>query len=79
MENKQKHLNINKTVYELVTVYPELKDILFELGFKDIVKPVMLTTVGKIMTIKKGALMRGVDLDQIITKLQQYDFIVMEE
>jgi len=79
MENKEKYLNINKTVYELVTSYPELKGILFELGFKDIVKPVMLSTVGKIMTIKKGAAMRGVDLDQIITKLQQYDFIVTEE
>ncbi len=35
--------------------YPEIKDILVESGFNDVVKPMMLQTAGKIMTLRKGS------------------------
>lgn len=75
----EKKLNLNQTVFELIANYPELKELLFELGFKDIIKPLMLASVGKIMTLRKGALMRGVSLATIVDKLEENDFIVTEE
>ena len=37
-----KKLDLKKSVAELVREYPELKEILAELGFKDILKPAAL-------------------------------------
>ena len=50
-----KKLDLNKTVFELTQEYPELVDIMAELGFTEITKKPMLHSVGKIMTIPKGA------------------------
>lgn len=44
------------------------------LGFKDITNPIMLKTVGKVMTLKKGAQMKGIDLDVIKKTFMQYNF-----
>lgn len=49
-----KSIDLKKTVYEICTEYPEVKDILAGLGFRDITKPGMLNTVGKLMTIPGG-------------------------
>ena len=46
------------------------------LGFDSIVNPIMLNTVGKVMTIKKGAQMKKIDLDEIIAKFKEYNFIL---
>ena len=50
-----KKLDLSKPIYELVTQYPELKDIMVELGFKEIANPAMLNSVGRLTTIPKGA------------------------
>ena len=50
-----KYIDLNKSVYDLVKEYPELVDIMDELGFSEIKKPVMLNSVGRFMTIPKGA------------------------
>lgn len=52
-----KKLDLNKTVYELTQEYPELIEIMAGLGFTEIIKKPMLHSVGKIMTIPKGAKM----------------------
>lgn len=76
---EKKTININDSVYEVVTKEEQVKAILFELGFKEIIKPAMLQTVGKIMTIKKGAAMRGINLDIIKQKFEENGFEVVEE
>lgn len=53
-----KEISLGSSVYELVTAYPEIQRILFDLGLKDIQTPGMLTTVGRYMTIPKGAKMK---------------------
>ena len=55
-----KKLDLNKPVFELVQEYPELVDVLKDLGFSEITKPAMLNSVGRITTIPKGAKMRCV-------------------
>ncbi len=64
-----KKLDLSKPVYELVTQYPELKDIMVELGFKEIANPAMLNSVGRLTTIPKGAKMHKISMMKVVTKL----------
>ncbi len=54
-----------QSIYDLVTTYPEIKEVMAGLGFKDILKPGMIQTVGKVMTIEKGARMKTISLERI--------------
>ena len=47
----KKSIDFSSSVYELVTEYLELADIMDELGFSEVKKPAMLHSVGKLMTI----------------------------
>ncbi len=67
------------TIYQLVSSNPELKEILVTLGFKDIAKPIMLQTVGKIMTLKKGALMKHIEYQEIKDKLVKLGYQIKEK
>ncbi len=74
-----KKINLSNTVYELCKEHPEIADILSDLGFHDILKPGMLHTAGRFMTIPKGAVMKKISLDKIIETLKEHDFIIVEE
>lgn len=63
-------LNINRTVYDLCMEYPELPDILAQLGFTDIIKPGMLATAGRFMTLSKGAALKKINLETIKETLE---------
>lgn len=71
-----KTININTSIHDLVKSYPEIKDIMKNLGFDNIVNPVMLNTVGKIMTIKKGSEMKNISLDKIKEAFLENNFIL---
>ncbi len=63
----EKKLDLSKSVYDLVKAYPEVADIMKELGFSEITNKIMLNSVGKIMTIPKGgAKMKGVSMIDIV-------------
>ena len=59
------------TVYELCTKHPDIRDILHELGFVDILKPGMLQTAGRFMTLPRGAKMKGIDLERVRERLRE--------
>ena len=48
----------------------EVLDVLVELGFKPLANPVMRNTVGRVVSIKKGAGMNGIDLNKIKQTLE---------
>ncbi len=73
----EKQIDLKKSVYELVKAYPELKSLLVELGFKDIVLPGMLETAGRIMTLEKGAKMKQYEISKIIKKLEDNGYKVV--
>ena len=52
-----KELDLSKSLFDLVTLYPEIKDLMYKLGFEAIAKPGMLQTAGRYVTIPKGAKM----------------------
>ena len=70
----EKKLDLSKSVYDLVTEYPEVVDIMKELGFSEITNKVMLNSVGKIMTIPKGAKMKGVSMVDIVGAFMKAGF-----
>lgn len=58
-------IDLSKTVYELWKEDPEIVEIMKDLGFESITNPRMLSTAGRVMTIPKGAVMKGIELEII--------------
>ena len=69
-----KKIDLTKTVFELVTEYPELIDIMASLGFSEITKKVVLNSVGKLMTIPKGAKMKNIPMTKIVATFVENGF-----
>lgn len=69
-------IDLNNSVYDLVTAHPEVADVLYKIGLEDIKKPGILNTMGRFVTIPKGAAMKKVPLEQIITELENQGFEV---
>jgi hypothetical protein len=76
--NKDRLINLNDTVYEISKEYPDIISILVQMGFKDIQKPGMLNTMGKFMTIPKGAAMKKIELSAIIKELESKGYYVIK-
>ncbi len=74
-----KTIDLSRSVYELVTEYPELVDIMAELGFTEIKKPAMLHSVGKLMTIPKGAKIKNIPMEKVLMALIQHGFTLSGE
>lgn len=73
----KKVIDLNKNVAQLCKLYPELKRIMAKLGFKDILKPLALNSMGRIMTIPKGAAIKEISLSKIIDALIDNGFEVI--
>ena len=71
-------LSANETIYKLIKKDPKIKEVLHKVGFEDIVKPGMVSTVGRFMTIKKGCDMRHIDIMDIKQKLVQYNYKLVD-
>jgi hypothetical protein len=71
-----KEVDFSKNLFDLVTEYPEIKEIMSKLGFTAINKPGMLQTAGRYMTIPKGAQMKKIPLDKIIQAFESQNFLV---
>lgn len=74
-----KIVKINQTIYQLAQQFPEIVTILHDLGFVEIVKPMMLNTVGRVMTLKAGANLRNIDIEMVKNTLVNHGFIILEE
>jgi hypothetical protein len=74
-----KKIDLNKTVYELTEEYPELIDILVDLGFLGIANPIMRKTHGQTTTIPKGCEKHGKKLSEVVKRLEEKGFTVKYE
>ena len=74
----EKHIDFKKTIYELCKDYPEVVEIMKQLGFESIANPAMISSVGRIMTIPKGAVMKGIDLSKIKDCFLENGFTVID-
>lgn len=73
-----KIIDLNRTVFELTKEYPELIDIMSKLGFSEITKNAMLHSVGKLMTIPKGAKMKQIPMENILRTLIENGFEIQD-
>ncbi len=64
-----KTIDLNKSIYELTEEYPELIEIMADLGFSEITKKAMRSSVGKLTTIPKGARMKSISMMDVVTAL----------
>ncbi len=71
-----KTVDLSKTVYELTSEFPELVDILKDLGFRDITNPVVRNTAGRVMTLPKGCVMKGIELEKVVKTLEEHGYTV---
>jgi len=74
-----KRMDLTQSVYTLSQQYPELVEILRQLGFTDIAKPGMLATAGRFMTIPRGAAMKQIDMQTVRAALTAQGFEVTGE
>ncbi len=71
-----KEIDLEKSVYELTEAYPELIDILKELGFFGVASAVARNTLGRVTTIPQGCQKQGQELANVIKKLEDTGFVV---
>lgn len=74
-----KNINLKLSIYQLVEENLELVPIFEELGFVEVTRKNMLKSVGKVMTIPKGAKLKGIPMEEIIKKLQDNGFVVEQD
>ena len=72
MENRVIHKN--SSILELVHEYPEIAEIMAEIGFHDVLKTGMLQTVGRFMTLEKGCKMKDIDWNTVVDTFSDYGF-----
>lgn len=72
----RKTLDLTRSVYNLCTSYPELKEVMASIGFDEITKPGRLQTMGRLMTIPKGCQSKGIALADVVSALQEAGFEV---
>lgn len=69
-----KKIDLSLSVYDLTESYPELIEILKDLGFLGVTKSLVRKTLGRKMTIPEGCKKQGQDLDEVIKKLEEKGF-----
>ena len=74
-----KNISINEPVASLVEKYPDLKNILKDIGFSEITNPLALSSLGKFVSIKKGAGIKNIDLNLIREKLKEGGFNLIDD
>ena len=73
-----KEIDVNKTLYELTGQYPELIDILADLGFMGVKNPIIRKTLGKKTSLLEGCKKQGKNLDEVTANLKEKGFTVLQ-
>lgn len=73
-----KTIDLSKSVHDLCKEDPQIKEIMKDLGFEQITSPASLNTVGRFMTIPKGAVMKGMDLEKIKGVFSKNGYVIKE-
>ena len=74
----EKILDLDKSVASLVKEYPEVADIMVDLGFTEIKNPAMLASVGRIMNLKKGSQMKKIPMEEIVRAFREKGFEITD-
>lgn len=72
----EKNIDLTKTVAELVAEDPQIRTIMAELGFTEILRPEALQAMGTVMTIPKGAVVKGIPMERIVQVFREAGYTV---
>ena len=73
-----KEINLDQTLLSIVSQYPELIDLLYDLGFTQIKVPGMLQTAGRFMTLRNGCELRKIDVNVLSIELKKNGYEIKE-
>lgn len=71
-----KKINPKITLYEIIKETPQLKEVLYNLGFSGVKNDFMLETHGKIMTLEKGSYHLSIPKDKINDEFKKHGYEV---
>lgn len=69
-------INAALPLRDLIDKHPAVKEIMNELGFHDILKLGMLQSVGRFMTIEKGARMKNIEWALIEETFKKHGYLL---
>jgi len=70
-------IDLSKSVYDICKEYPEVVNIMKDLGFENITNPGMLNTIGRFMTIPKGADMKNIPMEKIKEAFAEKGYVLI--
>ena len=73
-----KKIDLNKSIYELTEEYPELIEVLKNIGFIGVINPLVRKTIGRKTTLLEGCKKQGKDLRVVIQKLKDEGFEILK-
>jgi hypothetical protein len=74
----EKVISLTDSIYNLVKKYSEAIEIMEDLGFEGMTNKKTINTVGRIMTLEKGAKFKNIDIKIIKDEFEKHNFIVKE-
>lgn len=74
-----KRISVKTSIYDLAEAYPDFAEVMSEIGFQDILKPMMLQTAGRYMNLEKGAKLKKISWDKIRKVLADKGYEIIEE
>lgn len=72
-------LDLEKTVAELVKEFPSLRQAMAEIGFEEILNPIAFEVMGRVMTVPKGAAVKGIPMETVVAELTARGFSIKGE
>lgn len=72
-----KEISSKTNIFNLINNNPDIKEIMAELGFVDILKPGMLNSAGRFMNLEKGAKLKAVDWEIIEKKFAEHGYKIL--
>ncbi len=74
-----KKINPNTSIYELTKEFPELIEILKDMGFIGVINPIIRKTMGRKTTLLEGIKKQGKDSEEVFNKLRDKDFEILDK
>lgn len=75
---KMKELDLSKTIYDLAKDDDAFVDHMVSLGFEGVVEGMTLKTVGRVMTLRKGAKVKHIPIEKVIEYFKKQGYIIKE-
>ena len=72
-------INLDTSVRDLVAQFPAIVEVMVAMGLDGVTDPKLLNTVGRFMTLRKGAKMKHIPIADLVQQLQAAGFEVQND